>query len=415
MRETTGRQRRVSTKLRAAAAALVTIFAVAAFGASGAQAASTPGTAITADFNHVGISVTALGNELNQLVLTPTTENPADPPNFLPPLHMAGTYDDASGNFTLPASGGFVFPKLGVSIGPAAIEAEIGLTAPAKGNYNDATGAMTLNPKISLTLGTDHLEDIEDLPISGEGPLKCQIAPLDVSLSTNPTNWPAPGQLFADKALLKDGALAGGWNTKPKVVSLINENKALCPLIGGLIEPVGGLFLANSTASIAEMPDATAAKPEPRPCDPGTTGTPGTPQADCTKIPPPECDEGETGTYPNCVPIEKPTKTPYKVSKTVISPAKGTIKAGGKLTLKIKVTNSGETDGSSNVAIKSTNKKVTVPKTIKISVPAGETASKSITVKASKKAKGKATITAKAGSKTGTAKLTVKAAKKKKK
>jgi hypothetical protein len=39
---------------------------------------------------------------------------------------------------------------------------------------------------------------------------------------------------------------------------------------------------------------------------------------------------------------------------------------------------------------------------------------KTITVKASKKAKGKATITAKAGSKTGTAKLTVKAAKKKK-
>ena len=413
MRETTGRQRRVSTKLRAAAAALVTIFAVAAVGASGAQA-STVGGPVSADFNYVGINVTALNNELNEIVLTPETPNPATPEDdFLPPLQMDGTYSNTTGNFTLPQSTGLTFPKLAVSIGPAAIEAEIGLAAPATGNYNDVTGAMSLNAQVSLTLGTDHLEDIEGLPVSGEGPLKCKVSPLNVSLSTNPTNWPAPGALFADPATIENGAIAGSWNTKPKVVPVI-ENGGLCAIIGGLLEPVGGLYLANSDTAITDMPTATGTKPAPRPCDPGTTGTPGIPQSDCKAIPPEECDENETGTPPNCVPIEE-EKTPYKVSKTVISPAKGTIKAGGKLTLKIKVTNSGETAGSSNVAIKSSNGKVTVPKTVKISVPAGGTASKSITVKASKKAKGKATVTAKAGSKTGTAKLTVKAAKKKKK
>ena len=413
MRETNGRSRRLSMKVKAAAAALVTIFAVAALGASGAQA-STVGGPVSADFNYVGINVTALGNELNEIVLTPETENPATPEDdFLPPLQMDGTYTNNTGAFTLPQSTGLTFPKLAVSIGPAAIEAEIGLAAPATGTYNDVTGAMTLNAKISLTLGTDHLEDIDGLPISGTGPLKCQVSPLDVSLSTNPTNWPAPGAVFADPATIENGAIAGSWNTKPKVIAIV-ENSGLCPIIGGLLEPVGGLYLANSDMPITDMPTATTTKPAPRPCDPGTTGTPGTPQAECKLVPLPECAENETGTPPNCVPIEEPA-TPYKVSKTVITPSSGTIKAGGKMTLKIKVTNSGETAGSSNVAIKSSNGKVTVPKTVKISVPAGGTASKSITVKASKKAKGKATITAKAGSKTGTAKLTVKAAKKKKK
>ena len=125
------------------------------------------------------------------------------------------------------------------------------------------------------------------------------------------------------------------------------------------------------------------------------------------------CIRDRTGTPPNCVPIEEPA-TPYKVSKVVVTPAAGKIKAGGTLKVKIKVTNSGETDGSSNVALKSNNKKVTLPKSVKISVPAGETASKSITVKASKKAKGKATVSAKAGSKTGTATIKIQAKKKKK-
>jgi len=229
-------------------------------------------------------------------------------------------------------------------------------------------------------------------------------------------NWPAPGKVFADTANLKDGALAGSWNTKPKVVSLITENAELCPLIGGLLEPVGGLYLANSTPVISDMPEATADKPEPRKCDPGTKGAPGSPQSDCTKDVPTTCPQGYHGTPPNCIKdVDKPDPTPYKVSKAVLSPSKGKIKAGKTLKLKIKVTNSGQTSGSTNVTVKSSNGKVTVPKKVKISVPAGKTASKTITVKASKKAKGKATITAKAASKTATAKLTVKAAKKKKK
>ncbi|MBK8293997.1 MAG: Ig-like domain-containing protein [Solirubrobacterales bacterium] len=414
MRETNGRQRRISTRLMAAAGALAAIFAVAVVGTTSAQAASTPGGPIATDFNYVGINVTALGNELDQLLLTPTTENPNDPPNFLPPLMMSGTYDDANGNFTLPKETGFDFPKLGIDISGAQIEAEIGLTEDAKGNYNDSTGAMTLNPKISLILGTDHLENIEGLPIQGEGPLKCQFAPLNAKLSTNPVNWPAPGAVFANTALLQDGAIAGGWDTKPKVKSLSTENAGLCTVIGNLLEPVGGLYLANITAGapITEMPAPTAPKLEAAPCPAGTTGTPGTPPEDCKPIPPPECGEGTTGTYPDCVPIVE--KTPYKVSKIKLSPSKGKLKAGKKVKLKIKVTNSGETDGSSKVTIKSSNKKVKAPKSVKINVAAGATVTKTIKLKVSKKAKGKAKITAKADGKSGKAKFKIKKAKKKK-
>lgn len=268
---------------------------------------------------------------------------------------MDGAYTNTTGNFTLPKVGGLTFPDISLDLGSGIlIEAQIGLTAPATGNYNEATGAMNVNPKISLTLGTDEMANLPpDFPISGEGPLKCQIAPLDVNLSTNSVNWPANGSAFTDKPNIKQGALAGGWNTKPKVVSVVPENASLCPLIGGLLDPVRGLFLANSTPTIAEMPSFSGTKLTPRPCDAGTTGIPGTPQADC------------------------------------------------------KVTNSGETAGSSTVALKSSNKKATVPKSVKISVPAGETASKTVTVKASKMAKGKVAITAKASGRTGKANVKV--------
>ncbi len=411
MRETNGRQRRVSTKLKAAVGALLAIFA---FGATGAQAASTPGGPIQTDFNYVGINVTALGNELNQLVLTPTTPDPAGAPGaFLPPLKMNGVYSDALGNFTLPKATGFDFPKLAVSIGPAAIEAEIGLTDDAHGTYDDATGAMSLDAKISLTLGTDHLEDIEGLPISGEGKLKCQVAPLNVAMSTNAINWPAPGTLFGTttSAAPAEGAISGYWNTKPKVKSLVTENASLCPLIGGLLEPVGGLFLANSSAEITDLPAATDAKPAPKPCPAGTTGTPGTPTEDCKLIPPPQCEEGTTGTFPNCVPIviPPPEPTPFKVSKVAIS-GPGKVKAGKQVKLKIKVTNSGETGGVTTVFLKSSNKKVKLPKKLKVTILPGKTTVRTIAAKAAKKAKGKAKITAKSAGKSAKKVLKVKSA-----
>ena len=407
MRETTGRSRRVSTKLQAALVSVLAIFAFGAFSAASASAA--PGDPFEAEFNYVGLNVGVgpLG-EVSEVVMKPE--------DGLGTLGLKGTYGTGN-NFTLDQADGLEFPEVTLDLGEGIIiDGAIGLTEDAPGTYDSSTGAMTVHPKISLTLGTD---DISALPIIGDmgsGELRCKFSPLDVSLSTNPTNWPAPGQPFEDEENLTDGALAGAWNVSPGVESLVDSNAALCDIISSMLEPVGGLWLANSTDPISEFPEATGDKPEPRPCPAGTTGEPGVPLDQCIPNPVP-CELPQTGFKPNCVDPKPPIVVEEKsaeITKVAITPAKGTIKAGKTLKLKIKVTNSGETAGSTNVSVKSNNKKVTVPKTVKISVPAGASATKTITVKASKKAKGKATITAKAASKTATAKLTVKKAKKKK-
>jgi len=126
----------------------------------------------------------------------------------------------------------------------------------------------------------------------------------------------------------------------------------------------------------------------------------------CKPIP---CPPGTTGVSPNCVPDGDPATT---VTKVVITPAKGKIKAGKKIKLTIKVTAKVGLGAAPKVTLKSSNRQVKLPKTIKFSRTAS-TMKKTITVKATKKAKGKAKITATSGGKKGTASLTVKKAKKK--
>ncbi|HTU15548.1 MAG TPA: glycerophosphodiester phosphodiesterase family protein [Solirubrobacterales bacterium] len=126
----------------------------------------------------------------------------------------------------------------------------------------------------------------------------------------------------------------------------------------------------------------------------------------CKPIP---CPPGTVGTSPNCEPHPDPATT---VSKVAITPAKGKIRAGKKTKLTIKVNAKIGLDGAPRVTLKSSNRQVKLPKTIKFA-KASSTMKKTITVTATKKAKGKAKITASSGGKKGTATLTVKKAKKK--
>jgi len=344
-------------------------------------------------------------------VLTPDSVDGGGNP--LGALEVRGTYSDNVGNFTLPQATGLDFPDIALDLGDGiVIDGKIGLTEAATGNYNVATGALSMNPKISLTLGTPEISALPD-PVGGlgSGPLECEFAPLDVSLSTAPANWPAPGQLFTDKVNLTGGAVAGAWNVKPQVNTIAGGT--LCGIIGGFLDPVGGLYLANSGDPILSIPSPTGSKPLPQPCPAGTTGEPGTPAEDCIPDVVEECTPPQIGTFPDCVdPIDEPG--PAEITKVAVT-GPGKIKAGKKVKLTVKVTNTGEqASGSIKVTLKSTNKQVKVPKSVTVNVPAGKTASKKITVKAGKKAKGKATITAKYGSKSGKKSLKVKAAKKKK-
>ncbi|HTU16218.1 MAG TPA: hypothetical protein VMF31_13600 [Solirubrobacterales bacterium] len=403
------------TRGRAAIAALLAICALGmAWSVSGAKAAQ--GDPFQVDFNYVGLNVEAGPAELNEMVLDPTTEDSEG--NLLGALEMRGVYDDNAGNFTLPKATGLEFPDAKLEIEGAEITGKLGLVEDAKGNYNSSTGVMTLTPKISLTLGTPNVRDFPpDLlaivggmlpPGSAPYPLACEFSPLAVSLSTA-NKWPSPGTTFANPAepLPSEGAVSGAWTTKPKVKVI--EGGTMCTLIGSLIKPVGGLWMANSATAFSGMPPATGPKPPADVCLPTETGTP--PDCKPKEI---KCDPPQTGIKPNC--IDPPDEKSAEITKVAITPAKGTIKAGKSLKIKVKVTNTGDLkSGPIKVALKSTNKQVTLPKTITVDVAAGATATKTVTVKAGKKAKGKATISAKYGSKSGKSVLTVKKAKKAKK
>ncbi len=304
---------------------------------------------------------------------------------------------NVAGFFTVPKNTGLDFPPVTVDLDVVQIQGEIALTKDGSGHFDEATGAMNMDLSLSLTLGVDDLEALSQqvgIPL-GTGALGCKISPLEVSFSTA-KGWPHAGSSFTDKATPADGALAGAWRYKPAITA-VEGDQSVCNIIGGFLKDVGGIWLGNSTTPLADMPAATDPMPAKANCtELGKTGT----FPNCVD---PVCPEGQLGTYPDCH-----DPAPFAVSKVALSPTKANIKKNKTVKLTLKVTNSGEVSGSATVSLKSSNKQVTLPKSIKVTVPAGKTASKTITVKAAKKAKGKATITATASGKKGTATLTVK-------
>ena len=392
-------------------AALATCcLAVMAFSANSAKA-STAGAPINFEFNYVGLTIgTTVAGDIDSLVLTPSTEA-GDPPALLGPLQITGTYDDANGNFTV-TNDGFDFPKIGVNVDVATIDGEIALAEAAHGNYNAATGAMTFAPKIKLTLGTDHIENLPD-PIGGfgTGPLRCEFSPLDLSLSSSGT-WPHDAAAFTDKANIKEGSVSGAFRYLPKVKTI--EGGTLCPLVGGILQPVGGLWLAQSDTlpELSAMPAATGTKPDPLSCVLPQTGT----YPDCKD---PVCPTGQVGTPPNCTtPVV--TKDPADLSGSTATKAL-TVKQGKKGTISVSVKNSGESDAT-GVKVCTTIAKsfAKAPKCASVgTLAAGASKTVKMTITLGKKAKGKKTattsITSNVATKSLTTKVTAKVVKKKKK
>lgn len=397
MREKTGLPGRVPTKLKAAVLALLAIFAISAVSASSATAAQ--GDSFEAEFNHVGlfVSIGALG-ELDELVLDPDTADGDD--NLLGSLKFKGTYTDNAGNFNVPKATGLDFPKLALNIEGVNIDGEIKLAEDGTGTYDASTGKLDLNVKLALILGADEIGSI-GLPIPASGALRCEFAPLDIAFSSD-NGWPHAGQRYTDKAGLEEGAIAGAFTYRPGAKSLIEENASLCELLGGMLDPVGGIWLGNFSSTLAEMPAPTSPKPPETKCPADTTGN----YPDCQPIPKEECAPGETGTPPDCV---KPPKQlrPGKVGKVTVTPKRAKVKRGKVVRLRIRVTNTGQKNLKTKVRIKSSNKRVKAPKVVAFNVRPGKAQVKVIRVKAAKKAKGKARIIATAAKKRGVAVLTV--------
>jgi hypothetical protein len=360
-----------------------------AFSTNNAKA-STVGGSVSPEFNYVGLFVdTSVAGAVDSLVLEP----PADP------IAINGTYTDTNGNFTVPQDTGLTFPPVVVDLDVLQINGEIGLTKDGTGNYNEATGAMTVNLSLSLTLGVDDLAALSEqvgIPL-GTGALACTLAPLDVELATG-GGWPHPGKAFTDKAALTDGALAGAWRYKPAITA-VQGDQSVCNIIGGFLKPVGGIWLANSTDPVVTMPAATTTIPPVYTCEEdGLVGTP----PNCEQ-PILECEPGFEGTPPNCTAIQTPANA------VVTAPKKATVKAGKSVKVKVTIKNTGQKALTGKLVLSSSNKQVSAsPKSSSVSVAGGKSITRTITVKASKKAKGKATITAKVGSKSAKVTVTVK-------
>jgi len=123
-----------------------------------------------------------------------------------------------------------------------------------------------------------------------------------------------------------------------------------------------------------------------------------------------DCPDGQTGVPPNCVIVDPMTE----VKAVVISPKKAKIKAGKKLKLKVSVkVKPGLGPNQFRIKLRSSNKQVKVPKSVLVKLTGkGKT---TVTVKATRKARGKATITASYKKLKAKSVLTVKKLKKKRK
>lgn len=397
------------------AAAIAGLFAAIAFAFAGTgKADAATGDPFAVDFNHAGLYVgVETGGDLDDIVLSPETTNSEGDP--LGPLEIRGEYTSDTGEFVVPKDTGFKFPTITIPIRGIDIAGDLAIAEDATGNYDAATGEMALDMEMTLTLSLPEISVLpEPIGSLGSGPLECRFGPMSLNLTTDPVNWPAPGKAFEDAAAITEGAIAGSWDLKPKATAI--SGGSVCTILAGMLDAIGGVYLADSATPIAEMPTPTGNKPVGRACPAGTTGKPGTHPEDCKPdVPkPPVCPTGTTGTYPNCLTPPVPTER-AEITKVVITPAKAKLKAGKAVKLKVKVTNTGNAAATGlALSFRSSNKRVKAPKKATITVAAGATVTKTFTVKATKLAKGKATITANAGGRQGKSVLTIAKARKKK-
>lgn len=356
-------------KVRAGMAALVATMclAILALAAAPGAKAAAPGEEFTAEFNHVGIAVSAaLLGDVNQMILTPSAG--------IGKLEMNGEYTNSAGDFVVPEDGGLVFPDVNLNFDGVEIEGSLGLAEDATGNYDAATGAMTLAPKISLTLGVSDAGALAP-GVVPDGPLYCQLNPINAYMSTG-YGWPAPGDAFTP-GTFNEGALAGAWTVKPPFIQLQGTS---CALLRGIFSDVGGLWLGNYSVESTNLPGGATTKPAVASCPTGLVGN---------------------GT--NCA---KPVPKAILGGLSFAKP-KAVAKRGKTISVVVKVRNTGDAAGTATVGLSSSSKAVSVPKTVVIrNIAPGATGQATIKVKAGK-SKGKATITAKLGSSSTKASVTV--------
>lgn len=310
---------------------------------------------------------------LNNQILPADVPGPLDPD--LSNTSSTGTIDvKVDGSTATVSEEDFNMPIVWIpdpTAGGAPIPMDFGPSGDLAGTWDAATGELSLTGTLQVDVIWGYNED---------GAQICRFTAPDVTWTTAP-NAISPGTPFDTASGLDgDGAISAYWDDLPDGESI---NGGACGKPNAVVHDPGAVWLSSGI----ENPAA-----------------------------PPTCQEqGMDGLWPDCEEIEWPEPDPV-VEITKVKVGKASVKAGKKVRVAIKVTNEGDLAASGlALTLKSSNKKVRIAKKVKLNVPADSTKTIKVLVKTNKKAKGKATITAKAAGVTGKGVVTVKKAKKKKK
>lgn len=338
-------------------------------GATATQAAVTH--QITVDNGRLTMGYVFLNNQIM----------PADVPGPLDPdisnTSGSGSIDvEIDGSSATVAEEDFKMPIVWIpdpTAGGAPIPMKFGPVGDLQGTWNGATGDLSLTG----TLRVDVIWGFNE-----EGPQICRFNSPDITWTTGP-NAISPGVKFSSVGGLEgQGAISAFWTKLPSGESINGGN---CSKPNAVVQAPGAVWLSSGVA----LPPA-----------------------------PPTCqDEGKEGLWPDCEEEEPwPDPDPEPVVEiSRVKVGKGTVKAGKTTKIGVTVTNTGDKDAVGlAVKLKSNNRNVKVPAQVKLTVPAGKSATVRFKVKATGKAKGKATITARTSGISGKGIVTVKKKKKKK-
>ena len=298
-------------------------------------------------------------------ILPATSQFPSDqlPVPQRTDIQLVGTQTGNDISFPASANTGVQFPYMNFAnpIDPAV---KVPFTFRMKGDglngtFDAATGEAHLAGKIDvvIVLGTgatfplpDSLTDLAVPPLGLFA--RCRISDLPVDFSTE-TKAPFTAERYQG-GLNGTGAMTTAWENVPQAVSEngTTESNANCEMVNQIIHSAGGLWLANGIEQPAAQPDPPAP----------------TCETDRRLCPPPQFSEITDG-----------ARTPKKTQR----------QAGKKVNLTARVTNSGNIDAAGVVVkISSNRKKVRVPVSKTVTVPANSTLAVKFSAKVKKKAKG---------------------------
>lgn len=388
-----------STRRRTAAvlSALATALTVVALGAMTPAAEAIP-MPMTMKFDHGRTSISYLFADKDVLPATSTFPSDDLPLPQRTDIELVGTRDGSNLNFPAALNTGLNIPYMHLMhpIEPdLKVPFTMRLNQPGlKGTFDEETGEITdLAGTVDfiIVLGTGKLfplpDGLDDLAVP---PLnlfaRCRISDVPVSFSTSGTRDYVhfKGQPYTE-GLGGDGAIATFWGDlpDPTVENGDAEAEENCGSLANLIHGDGGLWLSHGITEPIVPPD-----------------------------PEPSCETD----YRLCEPDEPEEPEPFvSIRKLKLQPKMRQVRAGKQAKIKVRVRNAG-TKAANGVTVKlrSSNGRVRIRKKIRMNVPARSWAVRTVPVKAGKRARGKAKITARTHGVTARATVKVKPLKKKK-